>query len=67
MHSPAGLLNMRKLIRDRRLGDTMTAVARKQQILPIAGPHTAPALLDWYDGERRELPWRYAPGAKADA
>jgi A/G-specific adenine glycosylase len=58
---------MRKLIRDRRLGDAMTAVARKQQILPIAGPHTAPALLDWYDGERRELPWRYAPGAKADA
>ncbi len=44
----------------------MAAVARKQQILPIAGPHTAPALLDWYDRERRVLPWRFAPGTKAD-
>ena len=25
------------------------------------------ALLDWYDRERRELPWRYAPGEPADA
>lgn len=24
-------------------------------------------LLDWYDRERRDLPWRYAPGKKADA
>ena len=58
---------MGQVIRGRRLGDTMTAVARRQQILPLAGPHTAPALLDWYDQERRELPWRFAPGAKADA
>jgi A/G-specific adenine glycosylase len=24
-------------------------------------------LLDWYDRERRDLPWRYAPGKMADA
>lgn len=24
------------------------------------------ALLDWYDRERRDLPWRYAPGTPAD-
>jgi A/G-specific adenine glycosylase len=44
----------------------MTAVARRQQFLPIAGPHTAPALLDWYDSERRELPWRALPGETPD-
>lgn len=44
----------------------MTAVARKQQVLPLAGPHTAPALLDWYDREHRELPWRALPGTKPD-
>jgi A/G-specific adenine glycosylase len=26
----------------------------------------AEALLGWYDRERRHLPWRYAPGTKAD-
>jgi A/G-specific adenine glycosylase len=57
---------MAQMIRGRRLGDIMTAVARRQQILPLAGPHTAPALLDWYDQERRELPWRAAPGRKQD-
>ncbi len=25
------------------------------------------AMLTWYDAERRDLPWRYAPGRKADA
>ena len=24
------------------------------------------ALLDWYDNERRDLPWRYEPGETAD-
>lgn len=43
----------------------MTAVARKQR-LPEAGPTTAPELLSWYDAERRELPWRYAPGETPD-
>ena len=52
----------------------MTAVARKQQlqVLPkasyrqIAGPLTAPALLEWYDAGNRDLPWRYAPDEKPD-
>ena len=26
----------------------------------------APFLLDWYDAERRDLPWRMAPGERAD-
>jgi A/G-specific adenine glycosylase len=26
----------------------------------------APMLLGWYDRERRELPWRFAPGERAD-
>ena len=43
----------------------MTAVARKQLYMH-AGPDTAPALLDWYDVERRELPWRYGPGDTPD-
>ena len=34
--------------------------------LRLAGPKTAAALLDWYDRERRELPWRARPGAEAD-
>ena len=29
--------------------------------------NTAAQLLTWYDRERRELPWRYAPGVKAEA
>lgn len=48
----------------------MTAVATKQ-LTPKAGKPVQPAvaalLLDWYDSERRDLPWRYAPGKKADA
>ena len=44
----------------------MTAVARKQLPLRPAGPDTVDALLAWYDGERRDLPWRVAPGKRAD-
>ncbi|MEL7049350.1 MAG: A/G-specific adenine glycosylase, partial [Pseudomonadota bacterium] len=32
-----------------------------------AGPDTVNELLAWYDAQRRDLPWRYAPGVKADA
>lgn len=39
----------------------MTAVARQQLPLRPAGPDTVAALLDWYDRERRDLPWRAAP------
>jgi A/G-specific adenine glycosylase len=31
-----------------------------------AASSIAPALLAWYDRERRHLPWRYPPGAPAD-
>ncbi|MGI9520391.1 MAG: A/G-specific adenine glycosylase [Hyphomicrobiaceae bacterium] len=31
-----------------------------------AGSETAPRLLDWYDSERRDLPWRYQTGEHAD-
>ena len=33
---------------------------------PLDGPAIARALLAWYDRNRRELPWRHAPGQKAD-
>ncbi len=41
---------------------------RKQQQLPLrpAGPLTVKALLNWYEAERRDLPWRYGPRKKAD-
>ncbi len=47
----------------------MTAVADEQR--RSAAPAPVPAgvtglLLDWYDRERRNLPWRYAPGVSAD-
>jgi A/G-specific adenine glycosylase len=48
-----------------RRGIAMTAVARKQRNR-IAVQDAATPLLAWYDRERRELPWRYAPGVKAD-
>jgi A/G-specific adenine glycosylase len=44
----------------------LPAVARKQLPLRPAGPDTVEALLDWYDAERRDLPWRAAPGAVPD-
>ena len=44
----------------------MAAVARKQLPLRPAGPDTVDALLAWYDAERRDLPWRLAPGRRAD-
>jgi A/G-specific adenine glycosylase len=44
----------------------LPAVARKQLPLRPAGPDTVDALLDWYDAERRDLPWRAAPGVRSD-
>jgi A/G-specific adenine glycosylase len=41
-------------------------VARKQLQFPLAGRGAAGGLLDWYDRERRELPWRAPPGATPD-
>jgi A/G-specific adenine glycosylase len=43
----------------------MTAVARKQRTRAAVHDAATP-LLAWYDRERRELPWRYAPGVLAD-
>ena len=41
-----------------------TVALAQQREEPVESiPH---ALLDWYDRERRDLPWRYAPGVEAD-
>ena len=45
----------------------MPPVARKQLRFRLPGPESMVALLDWYDQERRDLPWRAKPGRKADA
>jgi A/G-specific adenine glycosylase len=45
----------------------MPAVADEQLRLRLAGPETAAALLDWYDRERRDLPWRVPKGRRPDA
>lgn len=49
------------------MGDTVRTVARKQLPLRPAGPDTVAALLDWYDRERRDLPWRSRRGRRTDA
>ena len=45
----------------------MANVAKKQLQFRLAGAGTAAALLDWYDRERRDLPWRARKGRKPDA
>ena len=45
----------------------MEALVRNQLPLRPAGPDTVAALLDWYDRERRQLPWRFALAERADA
>ncbi len=42
----------------------MISVAREQHST-VRYAETAPALLRWYDRERRHLPWRYGPDQKA--
>ena len=42
----------------------MISVAREQHSA-VRDAETAPALLRWYDRERRHLPWRYGPDQKA--
>ena len=47
----------------------MSAIATRpapQRPLPFAAETIAAALLDWYGGHRRDLPWRAAPGATQD-
>ncbi|MEO1542909.1 MAG: A/G-specific adenine glycosylase [Pseudomonadota bacterium] len=41
-------------------------MARKQLPLRPAGSDTVNELLGWYDAQRRDLPWRYPPGERAD-
>ena len=48
------------------MGDSVGSVARKQLPLRPAGPDTVAALLDWYDRERRDLPWRMRRGRRVD-
>lgn len=44
----------------------MKVVARQQLPLRPAGPDTVSALLDWYDAERRDLPWRVRKRRRPD-
>lgn len=44
----------------------MSTVAQKQLPLRPAGPATVERLLDWYDADRRDLPWRTAAGKRPD-
>ena len=44
----------------------MSPVAKKQLRFRLPGPESMAALLDWYDRERRDLPWRAKPGRKVD-
>lgn len=44
----------------------MKVVARRQLPLRPAGPDTVAALLDWYDAERRDLPWRTRRGRRPE-
>ena len=44
----------------------MPAVARKQRERRDVTRDVAPALLEWYDREHRDLPWRMQPGERAD-
>ncbi|HEU4379004.1 MAG TPA: A/G-specific adenine glycosylase [Hyphomicrobiaceae bacterium] len=44
----------------------MSSVAKKQLRFRLPGPESMAGLLDWYDQERRDLPWRAKPGRKAD-
>ena len=48
-------------------GARVRVVARRQLPLRPAGPDSVAALLDWYDRERRDLPWRAHKGRRPDA
>jgi A/G-specific adenine glycosylase len=54
------------MIRDSTREAQLGIVARRQLPLRPAGPDTVAALLDWYDRERRDLPWRAKKRKKAD-
>jgi A/G-specific adenine glycosylase len=54
------------VIRDSPREAQLGIVARRQLPLRPAGPDTVAALLDWYDRERRDLPWRAKKRKKSD-
>lgn len=54
------------MIRDSTREAQLGIVARRQLPLRPAGPDTVAALLDWYDRERRDLPWRAKKRKKSD-
>ncbi len=54
------------MIRDSPREAALGIVARLQLPLRPAGPDTVAALVDWYDRERRDLPWRAKRRKKAD-
>jgi A/G-specific adenine glycosylase len=58
---------MRLLIRAEPGAEGMVVVARKQQLFRLPGPESMASLLDWYDREHRDLPWRVKPGRWPDA
>jgi adenine-specific DNA glycosylase len=52
-----------------RMAKARSAGRKSPKAAPLPKPETGPdtsALLAWYDAERRDLPWRYNPGVKAD-
>jgi A/G-specific adenine glycosylase len=51
----------------RAVAERQLELRRKQAATPSdAGPHLSGALLDWYDRERRDLPWRVGPDLQPD-
>jgi A/G-specific adenine glycosylase len=52
-----------------RIMKSKSTPRKSPKVAPLPTPETGPdtaALLAWYDAERRDLPWRYDPGVKAD-
>jgi A/G-specific adenine glycosylase len=66
MQRAPAMLSIDTVIRDSTREDRVRVVSRRQLPLRPAGPDTVAALLDWYDRERRDLPWRAKKRQKAD-
>ena len=61
-------LKVRRAARDEGTEAAAPGEPRPRKAAPrlVEPPPVAVRLLDWYDRERRELPWRFAPGVKAN-
>jgi A/G-specific adenine glycosylase len=66
--SPATIHATIRVAVARGLAVTQLAEKHRQRQLPLrpAGPATVALLLEWYDRERRELPWRVKGRRRAD-